>query len=80
MQEENKVPVQAEEDLNEILRIRREKLSALQEAGRNPFDITVCDRDTLNSEIAEHFDELEGKTVTTVSYTHLDVYKRQPQR
>lgn len=64
MQEENKVPVQAEEDLNEILRIRREKLSALQEAGRNPFDITVCDRDTLNSEIAEHFDELEGKTVT----------------
>ncbi len=64
MQEENKAPVQPEEDLNEILRIRREKLAALQEAGRNPFDITVCERDTLNSDIIEHFDELEGKTVT----------------
>lgn len=64
MQEENKAPMQPEEDLNEILRIRREKLAALQEAGRNPFDITVCERDTLNSDIIEHFDELEGKTVT----------------
>ena len=64
MQEENKAPVQPEEDLNEILRIRREKLAALQEAGRNPCDITVCERDTLNSDIIEHFDELEGKTVT----------------
>lgn len=52
-----------EQDLSEILQIRRDKLKNLQENGKDPFQITVCDRDTLSSEITENFEEYEGKTV-----------------
>ena len=31
------------EDLNQLLKVRREKLAALQEAGKDPFQITKCD-------------------------------------
>ena len=43
--------------------IRREKLSALQKAGKNPFSITTCPCDHSAGEIREHFSELENKDV-----------------
>ena len=49
--------------LSEVLQIRRDKLSALQQAGRDPFETTVYNRDTLAAQITEHFEEMEGKTV-----------------
>ena len=45
-----------EQQLSELLQIRRDKLQALREAGRDPFTVTLWE---------------------PVSYTHLDVYKRQ---
>ena len=53
-----------QEDLNEVLRIRREKLNTLRQQGKDPFAITVCKTDTNSREIVERFDELEGQTVT----------------
>ncbi len=51
------------EDLSEILRIRRDKLSALCEAGADPFLITTFDRDHSAAEIKENFETLENTTV-----------------
>lgn len=53
-----------EQDLNEILKIRREKLSHLQEEGADPFQQTVYDRDAYTVDITEHFEEMEGKSVS----------------
>ena len=52
------------EDLNQLLKVRREKLTALQEAGKDPFVITKCDVTHHSLEIKDHFEEMEGKTVT----------------
>ncbi|MDD6022646.1 MAG: lysine--tRNA ligase [Oscillospiraceae bacterium] len=52
------------ENLGELLKIRREKLTALQEAGRNPFAETKYDVDTHAVEINENYDALEGKIVS----------------
>ncbi len=52
------------EDLSEILQIRRDKLTALQEEGKNPFLITKCEKDISSAEILSRFEELENKTVT----------------
>ncbi len=57
-------PIEQTEDLNELLRIRREKLSVLKEEGKNPFEITKYDVTAHNAEIRERFEELEGKTVS----------------
>ena len=54
---------QTEQDLSELLRIRREKLSALQGEGKDPFQITVCERSAFAQEIRDRFEELEGKDV-----------------
>ncbi|MFQ9891874.1 MAG: lysine--tRNA ligase [Emergencia sp.] len=51
------------EDLKELLQIRRDKLSALQEAGQDPFEITVCHPDIHAAEIIERFEELENQDV-----------------
>ncbi|ADU25741.1 lysine--tRNA ligase [Ethanoligenens harbinense] len=63
-QAEQETARQEEADLSEILRIRREKLSELQQAGQDPFAVTTYDRDVFNKEIVERFDELEGKEVS----------------
>ena len=52
------------EDLNQLLKVRREKLANLQEAGKNPFEITKCDVTHHSMEIKENYDALEGQTVT----------------
>ena len=52
-----------EENLSELLQIRRDKLKYLQENGKDPFKITTCDRNITSSEIRDKFEELEGKDV-----------------
>lgn len=52
------------EDINQLLKVRREKLANLQEAGKDPFVITKCDVTHHSMEIKNHYDELEGQTVS----------------
>ena len=52
-----------EQDIHQLLQVRRDKLAALQEAGRDPFRITRYEVTHHSSQIKENFDELEGKTV-----------------
>ncbi|WP_316608856.1 lysine--tRNA ligase [uncultured Ruminococcus sp.] len=52
------------ENLNEILRLRREKLALLQAAGKDPFVITKFDQSHHSMDIKSNYDELEGKTVS----------------
>lgn len=53
-----------QQNLNEILQIRREKLAALQADGKDPFKITKFDVTHHADEIKNNFDALEGKTVS----------------
>ena len=53
-----------EQDLNQILKARREKFAALQEAGKDPFVITKFDQTHHSQEIKDNYEALEGKTVT----------------
>ncbi len=52
-----------EQDLNQLLQVRREKLAMLQEAGRDPFQNTKYDVTHHSTEIKENYEDLEGKTV-----------------
>ena len=52
-----------EERLHEQVKVRRDKLAALCEAGKNPYEITKYDWDTKNQQIRDNFEALEGKTV-----------------
>ena len=52
------------EELNHILQARRDKLSALQEAGKDPFLVTKYDTTHHSSDISDNYDELEGKEVS----------------
>ena len=54
----------SEEQLGEVLQVRRDKLAALQSAGKNPFEITKYDVTHHGAEIKENFDALEGKEVS----------------
>ncbi len=60
---ETKETSQPEQDVSELLQIRRDKLTALQQAGRDPFAITVCPRDTTAQEIRQSFEKLENSDV-----------------
>ena len=53
-----------EQDLNQLLKVRREKLADLQENGKDPFQITKFNVTHHSMEVKNAFDELEGKTVT----------------
>ena len=53
-----------EQDINQLLKVRREKLADLQERGKDPFQITKFDVTHHSQEIKDDFDALEGKTVT----------------
>ena len=48
-------------DVNQLLKVRREKLQDLQERGKDPFQITKYDMTHHSMEIKDNFDELEGK-------------------
>lgn len=63
MSENNNIEEQ-ELDLNQLMKIRREKLEELQANGKNPFGITKFDRTNTAGEIKEKFEEFDGKDVT----------------
>ena len=52
-----------QQDVNELLRIRREKLQTLQENGKDPFVITKYDVTHHSSDIKDNYEEMEGKEV-----------------
>ncbi len=53
-----------EQDINQLRKVRREKLADLQSNGKNPFEITKFDVTCHAMDIKEHFEELEGAQVT----------------
>ena len=61
MAEQKKVQ---EQDVNQLLKVRREKLADLQANGKDPFLITKYDVTTHSIDIKDNFDEMEGKTVS----------------
>ncbi len=54
---------QPEQDYNELVKIRREKLQDLKDRGQDPFEITKFDFTHTSSQIKENFASLEGQTV-----------------
>ena len=53
-----------EPDLNQLRKVRREKLADLQENGKNPFTITSYDVTCHAADVKEHYEEMEGKQVS----------------
>ena len=53
-----------EQDLSELLRIRREKLFSLQQEGKDPFAITKFDVSHHSTDVVSNFESLDGKDVT----------------
>lgn len=56
--------MQNEEDLGELIKIRREKLNKLQAEGKNPYDITRFNPTHYSQDILDNFEEMEGREVT----------------
>ncbi len=63
MENKNQVTEQTTEELNEILKVRREKLANLQADGKNPFEITKFDFTAYAADIKVDFEKYEGQTV-----------------
>ena len=61
MQENNK---EQELDINQLMKIRREKLQEMQEAGKDPFEITKFNRTNTAGEIKNNYEKYEQKDVT----------------
>lgn len=59
MSENNEQQVQ---NTGDILQVRRDKLSALQQQGCDPFEVTTFDRNALAEEITGNFEQWENKT------------------
>ena len=55
---------QPQQNINELLKVRRDKLAELQANGKDPFQIMKYDVTHLSMEVKNNFDELEGKTVS----------------
>ncbi|MDK2920359.1 MAG: lysyl-tRNA synthetase, class [Candidatus Petromonas sp.] len=53
-----------EQNLNEVLKVRREKLKNLTEMGRDPFKAEKYERTAFSTDIKENFEEYEGKEVS----------------
>ena len=63
MAEEKNTPVvETEENTNELRKIRVDKLVALQEAGKDPFQITTAEQSATSAEITAAFEKLEAET------------------
>ncbi len=52
-----------EQNLSELLKIRKEKLESLKKMGKDPFEITVCEPDIHSRDIKDHFEKIDGKEV-----------------
>ena len=56
--------MEQEIQLSELLQIRRDKLTELQENGRDPFEVTKYDRTHTSQQIKDNYAELEGQIVS----------------
>ena len=61
---ENNNNVEQELDMNQLMKVRREKLDKLKQEGKDPYKITKFNRTHLSQEIKDNYDELEEKDVT----------------
>lgn len=64
MSENNIQKEKPQQNIGELLKIRRDKLAELQNDGENPFALTSYDQDTHTADIIDNFDNMEGKTVS----------------
>ena len=64
MAEQNQQKKQQEPDLNQLLKVRREKLAELQAAGKDPFQITKYDVTVHSTDVKEDYSQWEGKEVS----------------
>ena len=64
MQENNKRDNQENEDINHLIKIRKEKLKELQQEGKNPYEITKFNRTNTAGEIKANYNKFEQKDVT----------------
>ena len=53
-----------EVDVNQLMQIRRDKLTKLKEEGKNPFEITKFNKTHTSKQVVDNYEELEGKDVT----------------
>ncbi len=51
-------------DLNQLMKVRRDKLEKLKQEGKNPYRITKFNRTHTSKQVKDNYDELEGKDVT----------------
>lgn len=63
-QNQNKNANAKEQDIHQLLKVRREKLAELQTEGRDPFQITKYDQDTHSADIKDNYAEYDGKEVS----------------
>ena len=65
MSENNRQNEQVQQqDIGELMKVRREKLAQLQQDGENPFDVTTYNQEYHTIDIIENFDKMEGKQVS----------------
>lgn len=62
--QENENLQEQELDMNQLMKVRRDKLEKLKQEGKNPFEITKFNRTHTSKQIVDNYDELEGKDVT----------------
>ena len=63
-QNQNKNANAKEQDIHQLLKVRREKLSELQTEGKDPFQITKYDQTAHSADIKDHYAEYDGKEVS----------------
>ena len=63
-QNQNKNANAKEQDIHQLLKVRREKLAELQAEGKDPFQITKYDQDTHSADIKDNYAEYDGKKVS----------------
>ena len=63
-QNQNKNANAKEQDIHQLLKVRREKLAELQAEGKDPFQITKYDQDTHSADIKDNYGEYDGKEVS----------------
>ena len=78
MAEQQKKP-QTQQDLNQLLKVRREKLAALQEAGKDPFEITKYDQTHHSDEVKNFIQHMKRNfLLAELSLIQREWTKRKP--
>ena len=64
MEQEQEQHQQTQQELSELLQLRRDKLGELQQNGQDPYQVTKYDVTAHSQEIIAHFEEMEGQEVS----------------